>query len=312
MPLDPQVAAHYASQASAASSDGAFRIEDLRLNADLVYNDSRKFPSVFRVEDFSVPCSWGDVPVRVYTPGAEGPYPVLIYYHGGGFIMHNIQSHDSLCRRLCNVSGCAVVNVGYRLAPEAPYPAAVEDSYAALQWVYEHSEQLGIDPARIAVAGDSAGAALSAVMSLLSRDRGGPAISGQVLCYGIAGCLSNEESASMQELGHGGYVLTTEFIDLCMRSYHGENADEDDPYLNPGRAKDLSKLPKTYLITAEYDPLRDDGEAFGQRLKAAGNEVTFLRAPGMMHGFLLLWEKFDRSREIIDSIGAWLKELFRI
>lgn len=311
MPLDPQVAAHYAAQRAASDVFRAASITDIRKNADLTYNDRKKSPPVFAVEDTAVPGPCGGIPIRIYTPGDRGPYPVLLYYHGGGFVMHNIASHDSLCRQLCNVCGCVVVNVGYRLAPEDPYPACMEDGYTVLQWVHDNGALRGMDPARIALAGDSAGANISAVVSLLARDRLGPEIGLQVLCYGCYGCLADQDSASMQAFSKGGYVLSREFLDLIPKLYVQDRTGPEDPYLNPGCAADLTKLPRTYVITAEYDPLRDDGEAFAGRLREAGNDVTLERVPGMMHGFLLLWEEFDRARLVIDGIGRMVKDTFR-
>jgi len=311
MPVDPQVCAYYARTSSATEGFETFSLQAVRENADRKYNDQRKFPPVFAVEDDVIPGPCGGIPVRIYTPGDQGPYAVLIYYHGGGFVMHNIASHDSLCRKLCSDCGCVVVNVGYRLAPENPYPACMEDGYTALLWVHDHVGQWGGDPTKIALAGDSAGANISEVVSLLARDRRGPKIGLQILCYGPAGSLSDEESESMRTLSGGGYVLSKEFMALVRQLFTQGKADPADPYLNPGQAKDLSGLPKTYTITAEYDPLRDDGEAFAKQLQAAGNDVTLYRVPGMMHGFLLLWEEFDRAREVIGGIAKMMRETFR-
>lgn len=310
MPLDPQVAAYYRRQAPMTANAESLSLEALRENADRKYHDRRKFPPVFSVADMAVPGPAGGIPLRVYRPEAGGALPVLLFFHGGGFVMHNIASHDSLCRRLCNVCGCAVFNVGYRLAPEFPYPAALEDAYTALQWIHGNAEALEVDAARIALAGDSAGATISAALSLLARDRRGPGIALQVLCYGPAGCRGSGETASMQAFSGGGYVLTREFLALSQTLYTPGITDLSDPYLNPGQAPDLSGLPRTYLVTAEYDPLRDDGELFAQRLREAGNDVTQYRAAGLMHGFLLLWEEFDRANAVIDRIGRQVRDAF--
>ena len=310
MPLDPQVAAHYAAQRATGDITQPISIEEIRANADRIYNGKSRSPQVFDVQDTVIPGPCGGVPVRIYTPGEEDGYPALIYFHGGGFIMHNIASHDSLCRQLCKVCGCVVVNVGYRLAPEHPYPACMEDGYTALQWVHDNAARWRMDRTRIALAGDSAGANISAVVSLLARDRHGPDVKLQILCYGSGGCLSDEKSESMQAFSGGGYVLSKAFMSMAFQLYTQGKAEPEDPYLNPGRAKNLSGLPKSYVITAEYDPLRDGGEAFAKRLLEAGNDVTLFRVPGMMHGFLLLWEEFDRAQRVIDSIGTMVKETF--
>lgn len=235
----------------------------------------------------------------------------MIYYHGGGFVIHNIASHDSLCRKLSLECGCAVVSVGYRLAPEYPFPAYMEDSYTAMQWVYDNAARLGLDHTRIALAGDSAGAYISAAVSLLARDRNGPKISLQILCYGGSGILANEDSESFKNLINNNPVLSSAFMEFVERSKGGKGY-EDNPYLNPGRAKDLSNLPKTFSINSENDPLRDDGEAFALALRAAGNDVIMERVPGVYHGFLLLWEEFDISKKVISSIATIVKETFGV
>lgn len=311
MNVDPQVAAHYAKQASVEGTPQALDIQTLRANADRIYNDRAQFPPVFSAEDWSVPCPWGSIPLRLYRPNDQVGLPVMMYYHGGGFLMHNIASHDSLCRKLALECGCAVVSVGYRLAPEHPFPAYLEDSYTAMQWVYDNADRLGLDRTRMSLAGDSAGAYISAAVSLLARDRNGPKITLQILCYGGSGILSNEDSESYQSLIHNNPVLSPvflEFVEACK----GGAGYEENPYLNPGRAKDFSGLPKTYSINAENDPLRDDGEAYAAALRAAGNEVILERVPGVYHGFLLLWEELDISKQVISSIAEVVKETFRI
>lgn len=312
MSLDPQVEAHYRKQGiSAAPASAGFDIASLRRNADLIYNDLKQEPAVFRVSDEVIRCPDHDIPIRIYVPGEGGLYPVMLFFHGGAFIMHNIESHDSLCRNLCLACGAVIVNVGYRLAPEHPFPAALDDASDALEWVYHNASRLNADNSKIALCGDSAGAILSAQLSLLTRDRNGPGIGLQILCYGTGEVSSDKgrETASMKELGHGGYVLTSEFIRYSMDSFAG-NADPSNSYLNPIRARDLSSLPKTISINAEYDPLRDDGEYFADKLKAAGNEVIKIRVQGITHGFLLLWREFDKSREIIALIGKLFQETF--
>lgn len=311
MNIDPQVAAHYAKQVSVGGTPQVFDIQTLRANADRIYNDKAQFPPVFSTEDRSVPCPWGSIPLRLYRPNDRAGLPVMIYYHGGGFVMHNIASHDSLCRKLSLECGCAVVSVGYRLAPEHPFPAYLEDSYTAMQWVYDNADRLGLDHTRMSLAGDSAGAYISAAVSLLARDRNGPKIALQILCYGGGGILSCEDSESFQSLINNNPVLSPAFMEFVERSKGGEGYEEN-PYLNPGKAKDLSGLPKTYSINSENDPLRDDGEAFAAALRAAGNEVIMERVPGVYHGFLLLWQELDISKQVISSIAAVVKETFRI
>ena len=309
MPVDPQVAAHYAAVKAVGGNPAPLSIQEIRLHADQVYNDQRKFPPVHQVQELSIPCPWGTLPLRLYRPSPAEGLPVLLFFHGGGFCIHNIASHDSLCRKLALECGCAVLNVGYRLAPEDPFPACMEDGYTALDWVYHNAPALRLDGSRIAVARDSAGASISAVVSLLSRDRNGPRVSLQILAYGSSGILPNEESPSYQALIDHNPVLSRAFTTSVFDAYAG-GADPGNPYLNPGRAQDLSRLPRTFSITAEYDPLRDDGEAFAQALEQAGNQVRLLRVPGVYHGFLLLWEKFDIARQVIGQIAQEVRDTF--
>ena len=310
MPIDPQVALHYSSQKSAAAVNGPLTLKEIRANADKIYNDESHFPNVYKVNDLTIPSACGGVSIRVYYPNAEQQLPVLLYFHGGGFVMHNIASHDSLCRKLCCEFGGVIVNVGYRLTPETPYPGFMDDAWDVLNWVSDHADDLGVDRSRIAVGGDSAGAIISAGLSTLSRDRKGPKISLQFLCYGSFGCLEPEESESLELYGNGGYVLTKEFLNMAMDAPDADGKYQDDPYLHPGKAVDLKGLPKTYSINAEYDPLRDDGEMYAKKLIEAGNDVTLWRVEGLMHGFLLLWQKFDKSQLVISKMAEMFRETF--
>lgn len=310
MAIDPQVLAHYEAKRSIASSSAsAPSIEALRAGADLIYNDTKQYPPVFRVEDLTIPCFWGNMPIRVYSPGNSGPYPILIYYHGGGFLLHNIQSHDSLCRALSNECGAVVVNVGYRLMPEAEWPSPLEDGYSALEWVFANADRLNGIASKIALSGDSAGAMISASVALLARDRRGPKVSLQILAYGTA-CGNTEETASYRDLIDNNFVLTRAFVGQMSSLRKTDPNKVSAVYENPGTADDLSNMPKTFSLNAEYDPLRDDGEEYARRLKAAGNDVISWRVPGMMHGFLLLYDKFDTAAFALKEIGRVFRETF--
>lgn len=310
MPLDPQVAAFYGDSLKAIPDMSTVTVEGTRQAVDTVYNDKAQSPAVYAVENKTIPCPWGEMPIRVYRPDAKTGHGALLYFHGGGFVIHNIASHDSICRKLCRDAGVVVINVGYRLAPEAPFPAAPEDAYRAFCWVYENAEALGIDGGKLAVAGDSAGASLSAVVAQLTRDRKGPALRLQILCYAPAGALELNETQSMKNCGHGGYVLSQPQMDWFYEQYLRKGADPDDIRLNPGRARDLSNLAPALCYTAEFDPLRDDGEAYAAKLILAGNTVRSRRVAGMMHGFLMLWERFDVSRAVLEEIAGELKRAF--
>lgn len=325
--LDPRVRDFYAERLNEVTAMEP-QLADMRQNADLTFNDRKHREEIERWEDREICCNDRRIPIRIFDPRKENRRcPLLLYFHGGGFVIHNIQSHDDLCRRIANAGGCVVVSVGYRLAPEHPWPACLEDGYEALRWAFRSAGELSIDEERIAVGGDSAGATISAVVSLMNRDerrrereRGGdcrslPRIAMQILCYGSFGTLSQEgvdlsrDSSSIRQFGYGGFVLPKRSMDWFLRQYVPFGTEEDHPYLNPGRAKDLSGLPQTLCITAQCDPLRDDGEAFAAALCAAKNDVTILRIEGMMHGFLLYWYLFDRSNEAVGQIGKALQSM---
>ena len=311
MPLDPQVAAFYGDSLQALPDMSAVTVEATRQAADAFHNDKAHAPAVYSVQDKSIPCPWGEMPIRLYRPDAMAGHGALLYFHGGGFVIHNIASHDSICRKLCRDSGAVVISVGYRLAPESPFPAAPEDAYRALCWVYENAVALGIDGGKLAVMGDSSGANLSAVTALLTRERKGPPLRLQILCYGPAGCVDDASSQSMRDFGHGGYVLAKPQLDWFYAQYLRKGAEEDDIRLNPGRARDLSNLAPALCCSAEFDPLRDDSEAYAQRLAQSGNRVKLRRAEGMMHGFLMLWEHFDTAKATLEEIAGELKAAFR-
>jgi len=244
-------------------------------------------------EDRSVPGSAGDIPVRVYRPQSDGPLPVVVYFHGGGFVIGDITTHDTTCHRLAAGVPAVVVSVDYRLAPEHPFPAAVDDCEAATQWVAAHAAELGADPTRLAVAGDSAGGNLAAVTSRRARDAGGPAIAFQLLVY--PGCDMTRSLPSHAENGTG-YLLDDDAMTWFLGNYMGD-ADPKHPDASPLFVEDLSGLPPAFVLTAEFDPLRDEGEAYADRLRAAGVPVATSRYDGMIHGFYGLDSIFDSSKK---------------
>ena len=282
-----------------------------REEADAAFNDEKEHLPIFHWEDYTIPDAPFPLPVRIYRPSPDQQLPILLYFHGGGFVLHNIASHDSLCRKLAVCFHCVVISVGYRLAPEFPYPAAIEDGYAALQWAAQQAAFLGGDPAQIMVGGDSAGANLSAALCILARDRKGPHIAAQLLFYGNFGCLSPDASPSMQAFGNGDYILTRDACAWFEAQYTRgcPPTVKAEATFSPGIAADLTNLPKALVITAQYDPLRDDGEAFAHRLEATGNRVLLHRIENMLHGFLLCWEQYESVEHTITQIGKWIKEL---
>ncbi len=257
--------------------------------------------------------------LRMYIPEAinseatktdKGVLPVILYFHGGGFIMGSIEDHDPLCGKLADECGAIVIASEYRLAPEHPFPACIEDAVFTAEWAMEHAGGFGGDPNRFIAAGDSSGANISAVLALLGRDGKAPKISGMILFYGTYGCIDIEESDSAKTYGQGGYVLPVNAIEKMMELYIPECTDPDDYRLNPGKARELSCMPPSIIVSGELDPLRDDGEEFARRLEAAGNKVCPIRAEGMMHGFMLYWQKFSRAEAILEEIGEMSKTGF--
>ncbi|WP_280240950.1 alpha/beta hydrolase [Nocardia abscessus] len=239
---------------------------------------------VAQVREWRIPGPPGEseVRVRIYRPeGAPRPAPVVMFCHGGGFVICSLDSHDQFCRATAVGADAIVVSVDYRQAPEHRFPAAAEDAYAALCWVADHAESLGGDPARLVVAGDSAGGNLAAVTALMARDRGGPRIARQLLLYPMLdpACATESYRANAE-----GYFTTAAHLRWYWSQYLGSH-DGGDPYANPLTA-DLSGLPPAYIVTAEFDPLRDDGENYGQRLRNAGVEAEIHRYDGMFHGFM--------------------------
>jgi acetyl esterase len=226
----------------------------------------------------------GDVPIRVYTPPGEGPHPLMVYYHGGGWVVGDLDTHDEPCRQFAVTAGAVVVAVDYRLAPEAKCPAAAEDSYAATCWAVANAAELGADGSRLIVAGDSAGGNLAAVVSMMARDRDGPAIAHQLLIYPVTD--NDFERPSYRENAEG-YYLTRDMMQWFWRHYLENDAQAADPVAAPLHGN-LAGLPPATVITAGYDPLRDEGIAYAEALAAAGVPVEHRLFEGMIHGFVTL------------------------
>ncbi len=260
-------------------------------------------------QDRSIPGPAGKIPVRIYSPlGAEdGPLPVLVFYQGGGMVIGDLDTHDQICRMLANRAGCKVVSVAYRLAPEYKFPAAVEDSYSVLQWVAGHTAEFNGDSSRLAVGGDSAGGNLSAVVAQLARDQGGPRLLFQLLIYPATAQLgqfpSYEENAQ-------GYFLSKDSIVYFYNHTVGKDADPSDPRIAPLEAENLAGLPSALVITAEYDPLRDEGKAYADRLREAGVPVSFHNYEGMIHAFYQMPGLLPLAIQAIDESAQALKAAF--
>lgn len=268
---------------------------------------------VASVEDRMVPGPDGnEIPVRIYQPSTDSVSPAddsgrpaVVYFHGGGWVNCGLETHDAICRTLANAVGCVVVNVDYRLAPEHVYPAAAEDSFAATAWVADNGRALGIDPTRIALAGDSAGGNLSAVVALMARDRGGPALAFQLLVYPVIDMIGDYPSEVDNAVG---FFLEQADMDWYWAQYVPATDRGAEPYASPIRAESHADLPPAYVLTAEFDPLRDEGEAYGGALAAAGVPTTVRRADGMFHSFFNLGAYLPQAKAEVDAAFAALRE----
>jgi len=240
------------------------------------------------------------ISARLYRP-RSGPLPLLVYFHGGGWVVGSVTISDPFCRALANASGCAVVSVEYRLAPEDRYPAAVDDAYAATRWCADRAAELGIDASRIGVGGSSAGGNLAAVVALMARERGGPRLVFQLLHVPVTDHDFDTPSYRASGVGFG---LTRSGMRWFWDHYAPDPRLRDEPYASPLRAKDLSRLPPAHVVTAEYDPLRDEGKAYATRLRQAGVPTTYVEYPGMVHGFTGMATAIPMGRAAIDDMAA--------
>jgi acetyl esterase/lipase len=268
--------------------------------------DAKDVP-IGRIDNGTWPGPAGALAYRSYTPieAAGEPLPALVYFHGGGFVIGDLDTHEGLCRLFANASGCRVISVEYRLAPEHKFPAAVEDAYAAASWAAEHARELGIDPGRIAIGGDSAGANLSAVVCQLAKERGGPRLALQLLLY--PGTNSADETASRRALAEG-YLLEKKSMEWFFQQYVEPGTDPNDPRISPLLAPDVSGLPPAHIHTAEFDPLVDEGEAYAKKLAAAGVPVEYTCHPGMIHHFFCLAGAIPYARTAIANAGAAVRK----
>ncbi len=273
--------------------------EGARAQAKLMTELVGAGPQVARLDEFSIPTSAGEVAARRYVP--EDPAGVVLWIHGGGWVICDLDTHDAMCRLLANESGCEVVAIDYRLAPEHPFPAPLEDSWDTLCWV---AEQAGGQP--LIVAGDSAGGNMAAVCALRARDRGGPGLALQVLVYpATSGDLT---TPSCLKYGSGrDTFLTLAEMEWFWGHYVGDDADDSNPDISPLRAQEHAELPPAVIVTAEYDPLRDDGFAYAEALRAAGVPVTHHHYDDVVHAFFSLVNLLERGNEAVAQVGGEIR-----
>jgi len=267
------------------------------------------FEKVHSVHSFDIPGPAGRIPVRLYQPSEETCLPVFVLFHGGGWVMGDLDTHDNMARFISKRGNCIVLSIDYRLAPEHPFPAAVEDSFTAVCWAAEHAVELSGNPQKLMVGGDSAGGNLAAVVAQIAIQRGGPVLAGQVLLYaGINGAYL--DTPSYREFGDKDYGLPKRNVEWFMSQYMPDPAGWLDPRASPLLEKDLHGLAPALIVTAEFDVLRDEAEEYAKKLEAAGVKTILLRCNGMTHGFLSMAGVIRRSEIYFDRVISGIKELF--
>ena len=288
MPLHPTIARFLADMP--APPPGPLNPEAMRAGEESQVPAPEKRLPVHTVADLTLPTTAGEVPVRVYTPSGAETHPVLVYFHGGAFFLGSLNTHDHVARELANATGCTVVSVGYRRAPEHAFPAGLDDCYAVVRWIAGHGREpgrgIGWDGQLLAVAGDSSGANFAAAVAAMAQDDGLDAITHQVLYYPSLDLDFDADRYESLKTNAQGYGLETALLKPFNAFYTDSGADPADPRVSPIRRQDLSGLPPALIVTAEYDPLRDEGEAYGRRLAEAGVPATVRRYEGAGHGFV--------------------------
>ncbi|GIX49325.1 MAG: esterase [Candidatus Tectimicrobiota bacterium] len=306
MPLDPQ-ARQVLEQLAALGLPPAHTVTPEEARRNMKARPRAAGPDVAKVETRLLPGPAGPLPVRLYTPPGRGPFPVLMWFHGGGWVVGDLDTADPTARHLCVGAGCVVVSVDYRLAPEAKFPAAAEDCYAATCWVAQHAAEIGGEAERIAVGGDSAGGNLATVVALMARDRGTPSLVFQLLVYPVT--ARHFETASYQRYAEG-YLLLRDTMRWYWDQYLNRPEEAQHPYAAPLLASDLRGLPPALVITAECDPLCDEGEAYARRLQEAGVPTAYRCYEGMIHGFFAMPELLDKGKEALAEASAALRQAF--
>jgi acetyl esterase len=303
MPLHPQCKA-FLDQLAAMGGKQLYEMTpaDARATAAALNDLGVPVQEVARIENRTVPGPAQPIPIRIYTPVAGETLPALVYFHGGGWVLGGLESHDRECRALANLSGCTVIAVDYRLAPEHPFPAAVEDAYAATCHIAEHASELGIDPQRLAVGGDSSGGNLAAVVTLMALEKRAPRVAFQLLVYPAVDLTDTHRPSVIQFAD--GHFLTRPLMDHFEDLYAPKPEDRRNPHASPLYATDFRGLPSALVITAECDVLRDQGELYAQKLREAGVPVTVKRYEGMIHPFFSFGGIIDDGRKAVTEAAS--------
>ena len=310
MPLDPRAKRFLDTlAASGAASTLALTVQQRRRSLAQLLSFAGPLPTVGGVEERTFPRPAGSLRVRIYAPAGVGAHevlPGLVYFHGGGLVAGSLETHDGICRALAAASRCRLLSVDYRLAPEHSFPAAIDDGLAATWWVATHAAELGLDPDRLGVCGDSAGATLAAVVCQSAAALGQPRLACQFLLCPIMDYAA--ESDSRRSLAQG-YLIDRATLEHDLRHYLGPEADRADPRVSPLRAPGVMNLPPTVIHTAEFDPLRDEGAAYAERLRAAGVKITYRCHPGMIHLFYGLGALIPYAGAAFGLMGADVRSL---
>jgi acetyl esterase len=309
--LDPDAAAVYKAFQEAGRPPyetlTAPEAREFYMAARLVSNPDP--PELQSVEPLSIPAPHGAIPARIYRPRklrkTNGLAPGLVFFHGGGWVIGNLETHDVVCRKLAEEGELIVISVDYRLAPEHKFPAAVDDSIIATKWIAAHAAEFGIDSSRLIVGGDSAGGNLAAVVSLAARDDGGPDIAGQLLIYPSTDMSRKHASHKEAETS----ILLTHSVIVWFLNHYLGDADIADWRASPARTKSLASLPPAYVLTVGGDPLRDEGDEYAARLKEAGVRVTYRHFAGQFHGFFTMGKLLNQANVAVGEIATWLKAL---
>ena len=308
MPVDPQIQALLDLGAGVPATN-TLSVTQARAQYEGRIRLMAQPASVDAVREQVIRGPGGDLRLRIYRPSNRGPFPLLAFFHGSGFVLCSLDTHDGMCRNLCAGAGCVVVSVDYRLAPEHKYPAGLDDCVFATRWIADHAGELEGDAGRLAIGGDSAGGNLAAAAALRLRDQGGPPLVGQLLIYPVTD-YHTPGTASYRENAEG-YGLTRDTMVWFWDHYLTDAAQAADPYVSPLRASNLANLPPALVQTAEYDPLRDEGEAYAAKLREAGTTATLSRWDGINHGFLFWVGRVDKAGEAMGECCAWLRQVYR-